>query len=424
MPDRAHNDKLRRTFRVLVMAIGAAIVLVQWISTMLKPHGDFSRHWEFGRRFVHGEFLYNGGLDIPYPPFFALAYTPLSYLPLRVAKPIFFLCGFGALVVILWILDRLTDRALAIRSQDRLWVIAGTLLCGSRFILRDFDDGGQNLILVALTWMAIYLWSRNRDLVAGTSLGLAVALKCTPALFIAYFAWKRQWKIAGLALLMAGTFTLVPALWQTSSYPSHMREWTENILRGFSEPDPSIGILGPEQIQNKSLRPVLARYLMQLPGGHPGRFEGGGYVDFLALPPQAAGFIIKAILLLGLVTIGWLFRKRASRDDPAILWECAAISLLMVLYSPISWGQHCVAAIPALYLIIRSFVSGRAHPSWALCVLGAIAFILIIPNRAIIGRNLSLLLESYHLVTWSLVALVIVLLSEWSRLPNARSLAK
>src|SRR5437588_6945564 len=118
MPDRAQNDKLRRTLSSLVMAIGAVIVLVQWISTMLKPHGDFSRHWEFGRRFVHGEFLYNGGLDIPYPPFFAMAYAPLSFLPLRVAKPILFLFGFGALFLIFRILNRLTDRALVIRRGD------------------------------------------------------------------------------------------------------------------------------------------------------------------------------------------------------------------------------------------------------------------------------------------------------------------
>ena len=403
------------------MAIGAVIVLVQWISTMLKPHGDFSRHWEFGRRFVHGEFLYNGGLDIPYPPFFAIAYAPLSFLPLRVAKPILFLFGFGALFVVFWILHRLTDRALVIRTGDRLWVIAGTLLCSARFVLRDFDDGGQNLILVGLTWMAIYLWSRNRDLLAATSLGLAVALKCTPALFIVYFAWKRQWKISGLALLMAGVFTLLPAVWQTSSYPFHMRVWTENILRGFSEHDPSVGILGAEQIQNKSLRPVLARYLMHLPAGHPGRIEDGGYVDFFALPPQAAGFVINAVLLLGLITIGWLFRKRASRADPVIPWECAAISLLMLLYSPITWGQHCVAVIPALYLVIRSFLSGRKQPLWTQCLLGIIAFLLVIENRSIVGRDLSLLLESYHLVTWSLVALLSVLLYERSRLFNARS---
>jgi len=414
----AMKRKMGAVLRWLVIAVGAVVVLVQWISTMLKPHGDFSRHWEFGRRLVHGEFLYANGLDIPYPPFFAVAYAPLSLLPLQVAKPLFFLLGFLALIAILWILDRLSY--LAIRSGDRLWVIAGTLLLTSRFVVRDFDDGGQNLILLALTWAAVYLWTRNRDLLAAASLGLAVALKCTPALFIAYFAWKRQWKITGLAVLSAVIFTLVPAAWQTSSYPIHMRTWIETVVRGLTQPDPSVGVLGPEQLQNKSLRPALARYLMHLPSGHPGRFEGGGYVDLLTLRPTTASFIIKAILIAGLLTIGWLFRSPISRDSPAVVWECAAVSVLMILYSPISWGQHCVAAIPAVYLIVRSFVSRQPQPRWLIWLFGMAAFILLIINRSIIGRDPSVLLESYHLVTWSLIILLGVLLYQWAVVPNER----
>ncbi|HEY4283260.1 MAG TPA: glycosyltransferase family 87 protein [Chthoniobacterales bacterium] len=413
MPERAHNDKLQRALRVLIIGIGAVTVLVQWVSTMLTPHGDFTRHWEFGRRFVHGEFLYSGGLNIPYPPFFAMVYAPLSLLPLQIAKPILFVFGFSSLIAILWILDRLTDRELKIRSEDRLWIIAGTLFICSRFILRDFDDGGQNLILVALAWAAIYLWSQNRDLLAGASLGFAVAIKCTPAIFIAYFAWKRQWKIVGLALIFAAGFTITPAIWQKSSYGIHMREWVQNVVHGVSEADPSVGVLGPEQLQNKSLRPVLARYLMRLTAGHPGRLESGGYIDFLALSPSAAGLVIKGILLIGMVTAGWLLRAPVTRDDPAIVWECAALSLLMLLYSPITWGQHCVAAIPAIYLILRSFASGRRLPSWAMYLLGAVAAVILIPNRSIIGRNASLLVESYHFVTFSLIALLILVLYEW-----------
>ena len=417
MTTGAMTGKMGAVLRWLVIAVGAVVVLVQWISTMLKPHGDFSRHWEFGRRFVHGEFLYANGFDIPYPPFFAVAYAPLSLLPLQVAKPLFFLLGFFALIAILWILDRLSERTFAIRRRDQLWVIAGTLLLTSRFVVRDFDDGGQNLILLALTWAAVYLWTRNRDLLAAASLGLAVALKCTPALFIAYFAWKRQWKITGFSVLSAVIFTLLPAVWQTSSYPIHMRTWIENVVGGLTQPDPSVGVLGPEQLQNKSLRPALARYLMHLPPGHPGRFEGTGYVDFLTLRPTTASFIIKAILVAGLLGIGWLLRSRISRDSPAVVWECAALSVLMILYSPISWGQHCVAAIPAVYLVVRSFISHQPQPSWLIWLFGVAAFILLIINRSIIGRDPSVLLESYHLVTWSLIILLGILLYQRSQQP-------
>lgn len=418
MTDRATDDKRRTLFRSLVIGIGGLIVLVQWISTMLKPHGDFSRHWEFGRRFVQNEFLYSDGLNIPYPPFFAMAYAPFSLLPLPIAKPLFFICGFAALIAVLWILDRLTERNIPIRKDARLWIVSAALLLTSRFVIRDFDDGGQNLILLALTWTAIYLWSRDQALPAGVSLGLAVALKCTPALFIAYFAVKRRWKIAGFALLCAGIFTLLPAIWQRSNFPIHIQTWARTVLRGISETDPSTGILGPEQLQNKSLRPALARYLMQLPDGHPGRFPGPGYIDFLRLSPPLAGRIIKIILIVGLIAIGWSFRTRQSSDSPMWMWECATVSLMTILYSPISWGQHCVAAIPAVYLTVRNLVSQPRPQRWLLWILGVVGFILIVVNRSIVGRDLSMLLESYHLVTLSMVLLAGISLYQRCRLSN------
>ena len=411
MPDAADNDKPQARARALAMGIAAVIVLVLWVATMLKPRGDFSQHWEFGRRFLAGEFLYAGGLDVPYPPFFAMAYAPLSLLPLRVAKPVLFVFGIGALTAVMWILNALSNRSLPLPRDRLFWVVAGTLLVASRFVLRDFADAGQNLVLLGLTWCAIYLWSLGRTCLAGASLGLAIALKCTPALFVLYFAWKRQWKVAGTALLFAAAFTLAPALGQTS-YATHMKTWVDTVAQGVLQPNPSIGVLGPEELQNKSLRPALARYLTHLPPEHPGRFAGAGYVDFLNLPPRVAGIVIKAVMLILLGAIAWLFRRPLeSRNDPAVVWEFAAVSLLMLLYSPITWGQHCVATIPALYLVIRSIATGHKFSHCLAWTLGLVGFLLLIANRSILGRDLSLLLESYHFITLSLMALLIVVVS-------------
>ncbi len=412
MPDAADTSKFQTRARSLVLAIGSVIAIVLWIATMLKPRGDFSNHWEFGRRFVAGEFLYTGGLNTPYPPFFAAAYAPLSMLPLRVAKPVMFVGGLAALLAVLWVLDALTRHSLPLSRERHFWLVAATLLVTSRFVLRDFADAGQNLILFALTWGGIYGWSRGRTLLAGASLGLATALKCTPALFILYFAWKRQWKMAGAAVLFAGLFTLSPALVQTS-YVTHMQTWLGTVVRGVSQPDPSIGVLGPEELQNKSLRPVLARYLMHLPEGHPARGQGNGYLDFLDLVPQTAGLVIKMLMLALFAAVAWGFRRPLTgRDDPAMVWECATVSLLTLLYSPITWGQHCVATIPAIYLLGRNIATGHRLPPWTQWTLGLTSLVLIVANRSLIGRNLSLVLESYHLVTLCVLALLVMMLGQ------------
>jgi hypothetical protein len=410
MPVRWDNIKLQARLRTIVLIIGVALVLGHWVATMMKPRGDFSRHWEFGRRFVADEFLYAEGLDVPYPPFFAVAYAPLSLMPLRVAKPLFFLLGFAALAGLLWILNELSRKSLPLSRERLFWVAAATLLVTSRFVSRDFADGGQNLILLGLTWGAIYLWKIGRNISGGASLGLAIALKCTPVLFVAYFAWKRQWQFAVASLLFAAAFTLTPALRQ-STYAMHMQTWFDAVYEGVRQPDPSVGVLGPEELQNKSLRPALARFLTHLPAEAPGRVDSPGYIDFLDLQPRTAGVIIKVVMLLLLAAVVWMLRHPlVNRDDPMLVWECATISLLTLLYSPITWGQHCVAAIPALYLLFRSIATGQRLARWMYWTLSGVTLVVLLLNRSIIGRDLSLLLESYHLITFCLLALLVVVL--------------
>src|SRR5205823_12298222 len=120
-------------------------------------------------------------------------------------------------------------------SRDaRFRATALGLILTSRFIDRELIECGPNLALVALTWLGIALWISRRELLGGISLGLAIALKCTPALFLLYFAWKRQWKMAVVTLLAALLFTLAPLVRQgPRDYALHMRTWIGNLTRGI-----------------------------------------------------------------------------------------------------------------------------------------------------------------------------------------------
>ena len=174
-------------------------------------------------------------------------------------------------------------------------------------------------------------------------------------------------------------------------------------------------MLGPDDLGNKSLRPMLARYLMQLPPEHPGRFGGAAYVDFLRLPPQTANLIIKLATLASGIAVVWLFaRSPAGVNAPGFLWECAIINILMLLFSPITWGEHCVALIPAAYLIALRFASGKPVRCWIQWKTAVIAFILIVVNRSIIGLWLSELAESYHIITFCIIGLAAVSFALWS----------
>src|SRR5262249_39723718 len=161
-----------------------------------------------------GEFLYGGGLNTPYPPLWAVLHAGFSLLPAGLAFGLFTLLGIAALWTILVTANRLTCTHLPLSGRRLFWLNVIVLIVARPFILRDLQDGGPNLILTALTWGSISLWIRKADCLAGMCLGLASALKCTPVLFLAYFVWKRQWRVAGTTVAATITFSLVPVLWQ------------------------------------------------------------------------------------------------------------------------------------------------------------------------------------------------------------------
>ncbi|MGH7192609.1 MAG: hypothetical protein ACREJM_03640, partial [Candidatus Saccharimonadales bacterium] len=171
-------------------------------------------------------------------------------------------------------------------------------------------------------------------------------------------------------------------------------------------------VLGPETLQNLSLRPAIARGLMRLPAGHVARLEHAWYFDFLDLPPVTAGRIAKAALLLLLALVAWLVRGPVvRRDDAAVLWECAAVGVLALLLSPITWYQHCVALVPPFYLLARTAASGARADRWDVSIAVLFVAVHLVLSRGLIGRDLTLLMASYHVTTWTLVAVLFATLA-------------
>jgi alpha-1,2-mannosyltransferase len=127
----------------------------------------------------------------------------------------------------------------------------------------------------------------------------------------------------------------------------HMELWVARCLRGVTEPNPLVGVLYDEEVKNVSLRPGLARFLIHLPPGHKGYCGHPWHLDFLDLAPRTAGMVVKVVMALLLAWLAWTFRHPVRRrDDLTVLWGCAAVSILLLLYSPITWRQHYVGVIP------------------------------------------------------------------------------
>lgn len=406
-------------YQRLAIALAVIIVLARGLPMITKPRGDFVLHYGMGQLILRGEFIYGPGFERVYPPLWAMFNAPATILPMRIAEILLYPLGVGAMVALVVLLKRMADRHWPLSHDLVFWSSFLAILFAAPFLHRDLVELGVNTFLVLLTWLSIYLWTRNRDLPAGTLLGLATALKCTPIAFIAYFFWKRQWKFAAASAVFTIAFTLLPiTIMGPQRYKAAEGYWMRQVWLGVSDPDPSHTVLGPDRVGNLSLRTALARYLIHLPYGNPGRPETPVdsmianrpperlYFDLFTLPPPVAGRIIKAILLVIAAATAWLFRHRVSdRNDVRILWECAAVSVAVLLYSPLTWAQHCPAVLPAFYFIFRAGFNRRKVPDDAVAALAYFFVVVCVLQSGLIGWRLTGLLDAYHLRNFALLGI-------------------
>ncbi len=154
--------------------------------------------------------------------------------------------------------------------------------------------------------------------VKGAAIGLATALKLTPAIFVVYLLLTRQYRAAATATaVFAGSVALGFAVLPGAS--AHF--WDVSFLRpGRVSP--------PQNTQNQSLLGALSRTLHTADVGLP----------WLLLAT--------VVLLTGLA----LAVRAAGRGDQARGFSLCAVTGLLI--SPISWTHHWVLAVPILLLAV------------------------------------------------------------------------
>lgn len=410
--------KLPRRVKLLLIFVGMAIVAGAFARVVRGAGSDFPLHYEFGRRFASGEFIYRDGLHVPYPPFWAMFWAPWTRLPLRAAQwTAFGVFGLGGLIGLSAIVLRIGRSALPASDDRHAIALAVAIALTSRFILRDLTESGPNLFVWSLVWGGIVLYLERKRMAGGLLIGAATALKMTPAIFVPYFVLKREWRTAAVAVATAALLTALPGLWQSRGvFSQEMHAWGMNAWTGLVALDPSATILEEPPVANLSLRPALARFLQRYPAGHPLFLDHPGFLQFLDLPPRLAGWVVRVVAAGFLFLVGWQFRTRASEARHPMLLpiELAAVSALSLLYSPITWKQHCVGLLPASFFLASCALQWDRVTRWMWAAVSYYVAFAVLLSRDLTGRTWAVLLESYHVVTWAIL-LVAILVLAWHR---------
>jgi hypothetical protein len=211
-----------------------------------------------------------------------------------------------------------------------------------------------------------------------------------------------------VGLLAINLFLPVLLLGPHVALKSNQR-WLQRLWICARTDDPMANGVEPPRHQNQCLPMAVARYTQTYRPGHPLYLDSPLFWQFGSLSPQETKKVL-SVVLLGLAGfLAWRFRRNWNDPSPANdpLGEWSAVCILCALMSQLCWLQHLVLVVPAVFLILRAEIAhrsaGGSWRNWRTCVLATIAVIVLLLQRDVVQRDLSVLILSYKLDTFAVL---------------------
>ncbi len=283
----------------------------------------------------------SAGIALPfiYPPFAAALMVPLTVVPWAAAWITLFVASVGSLAVTVYVVIR----RLRPSGGRRAAVVTTSVVLAPALVLEPVLEsikfGQINLVLMALG--AVDCLARQPRWPRGLLLGIAAAIKLTPAAFVLFFLLRRDYRAAATA---AVTGVVGTGIGFAIDAQSSLRYWLEG---------PAAGVSGSPYYTNQTFQAVLTR------------------LDVAGTPATVAWVALSAAALALAAPV----IRRA--DAPLALVATAGLALLV---SPTSWSHHWVWVAPALLVFVAVAVRYRS-PSWAAVALLSAAVWYVAPHR-------------------------------------------
>jgi hypothetical protein len=333
------------------------------------------------------------GVDIaarhnyPNPPVMAVLLEPLARLPEVPAALLWFYLKVGmALLAIRWTFRLVEDVGRPFPPLAQV----GAVLLSLKPVLEDLDHGNINLFILFLVVAALTAFRRRWDVLAGALLGLAIACKLTPALFVPYLVWKRAWRAlagvaAGLALFLYPG--LVPSL--RLGFEDNQRQLA-SWYRGMVHPFLVEGKVTSEH-NNQSLPGLVARLATHQPSFS--RFVENVYTptrydNLLELGPTQARVLVQACAAaFALLVVGACRAPTAPRQGWRLAAEYGLVVLGMLLFSERTWKHHCVTLLVPFSVVCYYLAVCRPGPALRAYLLGSLALAALLMLATSIGPS-------------------------------------
>ncbi|MEV6830212.1 glycosyltransferase 87 family protein [Amycolatopsis sp. NPDC051102] len=255
-------------------------------------------------------------LPFTYTPFAAAVFLPGTLLPFAVTMKLVSIASILATGVVAYLYVATLNGSLTDASKVRGRTVAALVAIGAQLagallepVRSTLGFGQINALLMVLVVLDVLL-PGERKRTKGLLIGVAAAIKLTPAVFVVYFLFRRDFRSA--ARVVAGFVVAGALLWLVRPSAS-VTYWTKLVFDAGR-------IGGVDYVGNQSLHGLTVR---------------------AGLPEIV--WVLAALAVMALVAVVIV---RAA--EPVLGLTACALGGLLV--SPISWTHHWTWCVPILVL--------------------------------------------------------------------------
>lgn len=327
---RSRTTALIIAASILALSFGAAYFVYHRYGSPANEY-DLKIYWSALTQWRSGGQLYdysqfdqiNGYLYFTYPPVAAMVMSPMTVMPIGPVIVLSSVAIFASTVALVLLAVR--QRVELRRPQLALLTAVAT---AAAFCLQPISQtaayGQVNTFLALLVMFDVFVLRKRGHPWAGIGIGLATAIKLTPAIFLLYLVLSGNWRMLRTALATAAGATVLAAL----AAPAATWRYFTSLLWDSGR----VGVL--DNTANQSINGTLARLVAPL-------------------APEKAAWLLGAVLV---IAIGAVRIRRAVAAGDTLL-AITITGLLGVLVSPVSWIHHAVWIAPAMVVLVSRLIA-------------------------------------------------------------------
>ncbi len=330
---------------------------------------DFYPFYNISRNILYlGKDLYGPNPAFSYPPFFYCIVAFFAAFTPKIALLLWTICNICLITVtyllivkIVALFEPKNNVLVGIKSYRKKAIVILPFIVMLGIVADNLNLGQVNPLTFFLSVLSIYAALKENHVLSGAALGVAIAIKVTPAMILIFFLVKGYSKFLGWCLLtVLLCFTVIPlAFFGYENTLKFTSDFFNLVITPFFRGDVTIRETSGFWHSNQSFDGFFGRHFTTFGREYYGaahRFDPA-FLDLAGA--KKLSFAVKVIASLFML---FAIRGTFKSSKKLLKFEFAAGFLFVLLVSPASWLNHYITALFAYYVVVNYIASGKSDP--------------------------------------------------------------